>query len=100
MGDQAILCVPSEPRTVSGWINQESMFVARLGERVVGSLALNPTDPSYISDRWESFPSSAFYLEAFVTSRALTGQGIRRSLLQWAERYTRESGRITLWLDC
>jgi GNAT superfamily N-acetyltransferase len=83
-----------------GWINREAMFVARLNDHIVGSLALNPAALSYIASRWESFPSSAFYLEAFVTSRALTGQNIGHALLQWAEHYTRESGRTTIWLDC
>lgn len=84
----------------SGWLNQGIMFVARLDDRIVGSLVLNPAAPSYISNRWESFPSSAFYLEAFVTSRALSGQYIGHTLLQWIEQYTRESGRTTIWLDC
>ncbi|MGH2507583.1 MAG: GNAT family N-acetyltransferase [Ktedonobacteraceae bacterium] len=83
-----------------GWINQETMFVVRLHDRIIRSLALNPVAPPYIANRWESFPSSAFYLEASVTSRSLIGQNIGRALLQWAEHYTRESGRMTIWLDC
>lgn len=82
------------------WIKQKIFFVARLNGRIVGSLVLNPVAPVYIADRWESFPASAFYLEAFVTARVLSGQGIGSILLQWAEQYTRASGRTTLWLDC
>lgn len=83
-----------------GWINRGTMFVARLHNGIVGSLALNPVAPPYIAKRWQSFPSSAFYLEAFVTSRSLVGQNIGRALLHWAEQYTRESGKTTIWLDC
>jgi GNAT superfamily N-acetyltransferase len=83
-----------------GWINREIMFVARLNDRIIGSFALNTAAPSYMSERWKSFPSSAFYLEAFVTSRTLTGLHIGRTLLQWAEQYTRDAGRTTIWLDC
>src|SRR5579863_5812562 len=82
------------------WIKQETLYIAHLSDRIVGSLALNPDAPVYIANRWESFPSSAFYLEAFVTSRALSGQHIGRTLLQWAEQYTLRSGRTTIWLDC
>lgn len=82
------------------WIIRETLFAAHLSDRIVGSLALNPDAPAYIANRWESFPSSAFYLEAFVTSRALIGQNIGRTLLQWAEQYTLRSGRTTIWLDC
>src|SRR5262245_16586774 len=45
-----------------GWINRKTMFVACFNDRIVGSLALNPEAPSYIANRWERFPSSAFYL--------------------------------------
>lgn len=99
-GAEPLSTSPQIHEQFMGWINREVMFAARLNDRIVGSLALNPMAPSYIASRWESFPSSAFYLEAFVTSRALTGQNIGRTLLQWAEQYTQESGRTTIWLDC
>lgn len=82
------------------WIMKGDLFVARLAEHIVGSFVLSPQAPPYIADRWESFPISAFYLEAFVTSRALAHQGIGHVLLQWAEHYARNAGKTTLWLDC
>lgn len=99
-GSEPFSASPALQEQFMGWINQETMFVARLAEDIVGSLALSPVAPPYIADRWESFPASAFYLEAFVTKRSLAGQGIGRALLRWAERYTRESARTTIWLDC
>ncbi len=99
-GSEPFSASPQMREQFRGWLNQGIMFVARLDDRIVGSLVLNPAVPSYISNRWESFPSSAFYLEAFVTLRALAGQHIGHALLQWAEQYTRESGRTTIWLDC
>lgn len=83
-----------------GWITRGDLFVARLRERIVGSLALCSTAPGYIADRWEQFPASAFYLEAFVTARSLAGQGLGRIMLHWAEQYTREVGKTSIWLDC
>lgn len=82
------------------WIYTDTLFVARLQGQIVGSLALNPVAPWYIAKRWTMFPVSALYLEAFTTSRALAGQGLGHVLLQWTERYTREIGRTTIWLDC
>ncbi len=83
-----------------GWIEQGYMFIARLDSRVVGSLALNPAAPSYIASRWEHFPASAFYLEAFVTARTLSGQGVGRIFLQWAEQHAQNGGKTAIWLDC
>jgi len=99
-GNKPFSASPQIRERFKGWINQKTLFAAHLGDRIVGSLALNPDAPAYIANRWESFPPSAFYLEAFVTSRALAGQNIGRTLLQWAEQYTLKSGRTTIWLDC
>lgn len=99
-GTEPFSTLPKRREQFMKWIEQEIMFVARLNERIVGSLALNPLAPWYIAARWEHFPSSAFYLEGFATSRAFIGQGIGRILLQWAEQYTCECGRTTIWLDC
>jgi GNAT superfamily N-acetyltransferase len=82
------------------WIEQRMLFIGRLDERLAGSLVLNPAAPAYIARYQDRFPSDAFYLEAFVTARSLAGQGIGQTLLQWAERYAREAGKTTLWLDC
>jgi GNAT superfamily N-acetyltransferase len=99
-GNKPFSASPQIHERFKGWINQETLFAAHLNDHIIGSLALNPVAPAYIANRWERFPSSAFYLEAFVTSRALTGKNIGRTLLRWAEQYTLRSGRMTIWLDC
>lgn len=85
------------------WIDWGAMFVARQHNghenRLVGTLAVGDEAPWYLS-RYHEFPSSAFYLEAFTTSRSVKGHGIGRTLLQWAERYTLQAGKSELWLDC
>lgn len=82
------------------WINTGVFFAARQQGRIVGSLALNPTPPWYIAKRWHAFPASAFYLEAFTTTRTRSGQGLGHALLQWAEHYTLACHKTTIWLDC
>jgi GNAT superfamily N-acetyltransferase len=94
---------PSRWAQFQGWIDRGAMFVARRSDKhsdnIVGTLAVGAQAPWYLT-RYTEFPSSAFYLEAFTTSRSVTGQGIGRTLLQWAEQYTLQSGRSELWLDC
>ena len=99
-GTEPISLSPQSQAQFMGWIAQGHLFAAHLDGRIVGSLALSPTAPGYIAKRWEQFPASAFYLEAFVTARVLAGQGLGRIMLQWAERYTREVGKAAIWLDC
>lgn len=99
-GDELFSTSLDRHRQFLQWIDAGAFFVAHLQGQVVGSLALSPAAPWYIAKRWETFPASAFYLEAFTTSRSLTGHGLGRVLLQWAEQYTLEAGRTTIWLDC
>src|SRR5260370_13364010 len=68
-GTRPFSALPQIYEQFMGWINREIMFVARLNDRIIGSFALNTAAPSYLAQRRKSFPSSAFYLEAFVTSR-------------------------------
>lgn len=99
-GDELFSTSLERHRQFLQWIDAGAFFVAHLQGRIVGSLTLNPAPPWYIAKRWATFPAAALYLEAFTISRALTGQGLGRALLQWAEHYTLEIGRTTIWLDC
>jgi GNAT superfamily N-acetyltransferase len=82
-----------------GWIDRGTMFVARQPDKIVATVAVGAQAPWYLT-RYTEFPPSAFYLEAFTTSRSVKGQGIGSTLLRWAEQYTLQSGRSELWLDC
>lgn len=99
-GTQPFSESPRRQSQFQHWIDQQTMFVAQQDGNIIGSLALNAVAPPYVADRWETFPSSAYYLEAFTTSRKLVGQGVGRQLLQWAEHYTRRTNKTTIWLDC
>ncbi len=87
-------------RQFLNWIDIGNLFAARLHNQVVGSLALNPNAPWYLTQRWQTFPPNALYLEAFTTSREHAGLGLGRALLRWAERYALERGKTSIWLDC
>ena len=92
--------LPRAHERFTGWIEAGALFVARTGEKMVGVIALSDTVPKYVLHLFESFPDTAFYLEAFTTSRSYVGQGIGRDLLCWAEEYALQHGRTTIWLDC
>ncbi|HEY0756601.1 MAG TPA: GNAT family N-acetyltransferase [Ktedonobacteraceae bacterium] len=99
-GSELFSISPDRHRQFLQWIDAGSFFAARLRGQIIGSIVLNPTAPWYIAKRWKIFPASALYVEAFTISRALIGQGLGRALLQWAEHYTRQRGKTTIWLDC
>lgn len=82
------------------WIDSDALFVVRIGGNIVGTVALSETLPQYATGLFDSFPITAYYLEAFTTSRSLAGRGLGRDLLRWAEEYAREQGKTTIYLDC
>ena len=89
----------SGPRFM-GWIDAGALFVARQDGRIVGTVALAAQPPAYAAHFWETFPATAYYLEAFATARDRAGEGIGGALLAWAEAYARQRGKATIWLDC
>jgi len=91
---------PSLRARLQGWISNKSLFAARLDSSIVAILALSETIPPYALSALPEFPDPAFYLEAFTTSRALSGQGLGSDFLRWAEIYSAEQGKHSIWLDC
>lgn len=82
------------------WIDLGNFFTGYLQGKLIGSLAINPMAPWYLVKRWNTFPGSALYLEAFTVARTYAGLGLGRALLLWAERYTLATGHTSIWLDC
>ena len=82
------------------WVEAGALYVARVGGRLVGVVTLSETVPYYATHLFESFPDTAYYLEAFTTARSMSGQGIGRDLLRWADQYALQHGKTTIWLDC
>lgn len=92
--------IPNMHRQFADWIADGTLFVARLDGAVAGSIVITGVVPKYAATMWESFPYTAFYIEAFATARSLEGRGLGRGLLQWAEQYASRNGKTALWLDC
>lgn len=92
--------VPSFRERFTQWLDAEALYVARIAGSLVGTIALSETVPTYATHLFDSFPASAFYLEAFTTSRSLAGRGLGRDLLRWAEQYAAAQGKSTIYLDC
>ncbi len=92
--------LPRMRERLVAWIDQGILFTARSHDQLVGTLVVSETAPEYVAHLWQSFPTSAFYLEAFMTARSRAGQGIGRVALQWAEQHAIQANKTTLWLDC
>jgi GNAT superfamily N-acetyltransferase len=99
-GTQPFSDQPKTREEFMGWIDRGEMFVARSNGAPVGTVALAETPPSYIAHHWETFPETAFYLEALTTKRSLAGQGIGREILRWVDDYGLQQGKTAIWLDC
>ncbi|HEX8597957.1 MAG TPA: GNAT family N-acetyltransferase [Chloroflexia bacterium] len=92
--------LPGAHARFNQWIEAGALYVARIDDRMVGTVALSETPPQYAARFFDGFPATAFYLEAFTTKRWMSGQGIGRDLLRWAEQYAVEHGKASIWLDC
>jgi len=83
------------------WVEQSiargEFFVAKRSQEVVGVFRLIHCDP-VIWD--EIIAEDGIYIHTLAIRRKDEGQGIGRSLLAWAEKYTKDQGRQYLRLDC
>ncbi|MDQ3928328.1 MAG: GNAT family N-acetyltransferase, partial [Chloroflexota bacterium] len=91
--------LPRARERFAQWIEAGALFVARVEGRIAGTIALSETPPHYAARFFDGF-HAAYYLEAFTTARSMSGQGIGRDMLRWAEQYALEHGKVAIWLDC
>ena len=72
------------------------MYLAKLGELPVGTLALQWSD----EETWGEVPKDAGYVHGLAIRRSLASRGLGRELLRWAENQAASSGKKYLRLDC
>ncbi len=77
-------------------IEREEMYLAELGGRPAGTLALQWSD----EETWGEVPKDAGYVHGLAIRRSFAGRGLGRELLRWAENRTASSGKKYLRLDC
>ena len=78
-------------------IEKNEVHLAFNGDELIGALRLLQRDDIV----WpEMKDDDALYLYNLAVRRTAAGQGIGRSLLEWAERQVARSGRMYLRLDC
>jgi transcriptional regulator GlxA family with amidase domain len=82
---------------VSELIEQYELFVARMDGVPVGCLSVQWRDEEIWGDQ---FHEDAGYVHRLAVSRDYPGMGIGTRLLNWAEGYAREQGKLWLRLDC
>ena len=77
-------------------IRQHEVFLAKLDDRVVGTITLQWDDPVY----WNGAPADAGYIHKFAVRRAYSGRKIGDSMMRWAEEEAVRAGKKYLRLDC
>jgi ribosomal protein S18 acetylase RimI-like enzyme len=92
--------LPAMRARFEGWIAEGTLYVARVGGALAGTIVLSERIPGYAHEALPEFPEPALYLEAFTTSRSAAGQGVGRALLRWADEHALAKGKEAIWLDC
>jgi protein-tyrosine phosphatase len=81
---------------VLGWLATGRVYVASAGGTLVGSVRLAWEDLAV----WGERPAEAGYIQALVTARGASGQGLGRQLLTHVEQVIARSGRPLARLSC
>jgi GNAT superfamily N-acetyltransferase len=92
--------LPQVVARFGAWIEQGTLFVARVDGEVAATAALNDEAPAYVLGVLPEFPSTARYLEGLISDRHRRGQGLGADLLRWVEDHGRAGGATVVWLDC
>ncbi len=77
-------------------IRRREVYLARLGEEVVGTVTLQWEDQPF----WGNTPPDAGYIHKLAIKRAFAGRGLGLEILEWAEAQARRAGKRFLRLDC
>ena len=77
-------------------IHHEEVFLARIGDDVVGTITLQWSDPVF----WNGASPDAAYIHKFAVVRAYAGRKIGEEVLRWAEKKARLASKKYVRLDC
>jgi len=77
-------------------IHLKEVFLARIGNDVVGTITLQWSDPVF----WNGASPDAGYVHKFAVVRAHAGRKIGEKMLRWAEKQALLAGKNYLRLDC
>ena len=78
------------------WTKSRALWVAELDGSVIGSIAVWLHDPT---DYWPE-TELATYIRDLMVSPKHRHEGLRASMLRWAERFSASRGRDRVRLDC
>ena len=77
-------------------IRRREVYLAGLGEEVVGTITLQWTDETF----WKEAAPDAGYVHKLAVKRAFAGRGLGLRMLEWAARQASTAGKKYLRLDC
>lgn len=81
---------------VTRWAEDGQLWIAETGGVTAGAVALTPAAPPYVQPAGEP----EIYIHGLVTSRAHTGRGIGRALLDHARAEAADRGIHLVRVDC
>lgn len=88
---------PVIPRDfIAASIAKDEVYLVFQGERVVGTVALQWSDPSI----WGERPPDACYVHRLAIRREYAGAALGLAVLRWAAEFARSQGKRFLRLDC
>lgn len=79
-----------------GQIRQGEVFLARIGNQVVGTITLQWNDPVF----WNGASPDAGYIHKLAVVRNYAGRKTGEAMLRWAETQAILTGKKHLRLDC
>jgi GNAT superfamily N-acetyltransferase len=91
---------PSAASDLTRAVKAGEVYVARLGGRIVGTMALLPSPGEWDRQLWGDVADDALYVHRLAVDRSAAGAGIGDRMLDWAEGHARATGKRFLRLDC
>lgn len=89
-------------QTAESAVAENSLFIYRLNNTIVGSIVLNNTpEPAYTTVDWtvQGMDSEILVIRTLVVAPAYQGQGIASQLLDFARQYAIAQGQRAIRLD-
>jgi GNAT superfamily N-acetyltransferase len=77
-------------------IGNGEVYLARLDNRIVGTISLQWSDPLW----WGDTPVDAGYFHRLAVKRDNAAKGLGRALVEWAENRAKAAGKSFLRLNC
>lgn len=88
------------PETIQEDIEKDNLYVAKKGEKILGSIVLDEQkEPEHQKVNWLVPNQPALYLHRLVVHPAYQGEGTGKKLMKFADDYAKKHGYSSIRLD-